>query len=133
MIEISVRATPGSNIRRAEITLEGPGFRANLLVDAGTRASARVYPRTGPTTSLQLTVLSAEREVTIYGENISVDSLIDILGIDRDRFRGEIYPSITAQVTPNCQLRCTPGSTPVTGPRCLDCNVGELQFTLCCS
>jgi hypothetical protein len=132
MIEISVRATPGSNIQNAEVTVQGPGFRAALVVDAGAHASARVFPQTFPTTSLQLSVRSADREASVYANNIPVTSNVAILGINRDQFRGEIYHSIAAQLAPNCELRCTPTSSPISGPGCLDCNVGELQFKVCC-
>jgi hypothetical protein len=92
VIDIFVGAASGSTVSNAEVTVQGNGFRATLTVSAGTYGRARVVPdAAGPATDIQLSVRSADKQVTVYAGNIPVDAIINIFGSDASRFDGQIY------------------------------------------
>jgi hypothetical protein len=135
MIDVFVGGAPSSNILNAEVTIQGSGFRATLTVSAGTHARASVVPlATSGVTNIELSVRSADRQATIYAENIPVDATINILGSDALRFDGQIHHIHTSAPLPTqtCTLRCTPTGTPTPGPTCIECDVSGLRFKLCC-
>ncbi len=134
VIDIFVGAASGSNVSNAEVTVQGNGFLATIMVSAGTYGRAQVVPNTvDPVTEIQLSVRSADDRSTVYAKNIPVDAIINIFGSDASRFDGQIYHQHTsAQTAPACTLRCHPTDTPRNGPGCKECKVGKLIFKVCC-
>jgi hypothetical protein len=136
MIDIFVGAASGSNVSNAEVTVKGNGFQTTIMVSAGTYGRAQVVPNTvGPVTNVELSVRSADKQVTVYADNIPLNGIINILGSDALRFDGQIYHQNTSGVpktAPVCSLRCEPTDTARNGPGCRECNVGGLVFKVCC-
>jgi hypothetical protein len=136
VIDIFVGATPGSNISNAEITAQGNGFSATIRVSAGTFGRARVIPiAPSGLADITLSVRSADRQVTVYADQIPTNSTINIVGSDALRFEGQIYHSHSAPAAgiATCSLKCTPSDPhPMKGPGCRDCDDRGLIFKVCC-
>jgi hypothetical protein len=135
MMDIFVGAAPGSNVSDAELTISGEGFSTALKVSAGGYARAQVTPSTpNQYMDINLSVLSKDKQVTVYAHTIPVDANISVLGTDALRFDGQIlhnHPK-TSNPAPACSLRCTPTDTPTQGPGCKECSAKGLVFRVCC-
>jgi hypothetical protein len=132
-------AYPTSGIEKANFTLEGwsgPSLELPLAIGRQSQA-VRDFPPTFRLDGVdfKITAQSEDKSVTVVARHIPLDSEVHLIGVSKFRFLGFVLHEARQHrnmAAPRCELRCSPNDPAVTGPGCISCKKGKLEFKVCC-